>query len=182
MCRYPLKMTKKVSVQNGLTIVELVVAMVISAIVMLGVGFVMADAQKAWGVMYSRAYSDLATDSYVVTKTFDSIVRRACGEKFILSPDGNWVEIYYPADANTVVANRYARFIYEAAGDDSSGRLSVEYGTLTPEKEASDTQVICENVSACVFETSGHSAQMLLTLDDGAQTISIVSSAYMHNQ
>jgi len=182
MSRYPLKITRKISARNGLTMVELIVAVVISAIVMLGVGFVMADSQRQWAVMYNRACSEVASDSFIATKTFDALVRRASGEKFILSDDGSCLEIYYPADANTAAADRYARFIYEPAGDNTGGSLSVQYGTLTPEKEALSTSIICLNVSNCLFKTSGRSAQMMLTLSDGSQTVTVVSSAYMNNQ
>jgi prepilin-type N-terminal cleavage/methylation domain-containing protein len=182
MRKYPLKITKKILARKGLSIIELVIAMVISAIVMLAVGFVVADAQRAWGVMYNRAYSAVTTDSYIVTKTFDALVRKASGQKVLSADDGSWIEIYYPADANTVVADRYARFTFLPAADDTNGQITVEYGQLDPEKEALNTQVICENVSACLFKTSGRSAQMMLTLSDGSQTVTVVSSAYMNNQ
>ena len=182
MSRYPLKITRKISARNGLTMVELIVAIVISAIVMLGVGFVMADSQRQWAVMYNRAYSEVASDSFIATKMFDALVRKASGQKVLSADDGTWIEIYYPADTNTIVADRYARFVYEPAGDDTSGSLSVQYGTLTPEKEALSTSIICLNVSNCLFKTSGRSAQMMFTLSDGSQTVTVVSSAYMHNQ
>ena len=180
---YQRKMTKKnIATQNGFTLIELAVAMVIVAFIILGVGFVVADSQRQWGVMYNLAYSDVAADSYVATKTFETVVRKASGQKFMLSNDGGWIEVCYPADASSSgVADRYARFSYEAGEGDSKGRLLVEYGRLNP-REALTASVICENVSGCVFKANGRSAQMVLILNDDSQTITVVSSAYMHNQ
>ncbi len=177
------KMVKKrVATKGGFTMLELVIAMVIAAIVILGVGFMVVDGQRAWGVMYNRIYSDAATDSYVAVKEFDAVVRKASGQKFMLGNDGSWIEVCYPSDASSSgVADRYARFSYTAGGGDSKGRLLVEYGKLNP-KESLTTKVISEDVSACVFKASGRSAQMMLTLNDGTQTVTVVSSAFMHNQ
>jgi prepilin-type N-terminal cleavage/methylation domain-containing protein len=172
---------KRVATKSGFTMLELVIAMVIAAIVILGVGFIVVDGQRAWGVMYNRIYSDAATDSYVAVEEFDAVVRRASGEKFLLSEDSDWVEIYYPGDTSSDIVDRYARFSYAAGGGDSKGRFLVEYGKLNP-KELLNTKIISEDVSACVFKASGRSVQMMLTLNDGTQAVTVVSSAFMHNQ
>jgi len=182
MQAYRRELAKKIiGAQSGFTLLELVVAAAIVSVVIAGVGFMVADGQRAWGVMYNRIYSDAATDSYVAVKEFDAVVRKASGQKFMLSNDGSWIEVCYPADASSSVADRYARFSYAAGGGDSKGCLLVEYGKLNP-KESLTTKIISEDVSACVFNTSGRSAQMMLTLNDGTQTVSVVSSAFMHNQ
>lgn len=180
---YRRELAKKIIVtQGGFTLLELVVAAAIAAVVIVGVGFMVVDGQRAWGVMYNRIYSDAATDSYVAVKEFDGVVRKASGQKFMLSNDGSWIEVCYPSDASSSsVADRYARFSYAADGGDSKGCLLVEYGKLNP-KELLTTKIISEDVSACVFKASGRSAQMMLTLNDGTQTVSVVSSAFMHNQ
>ena len=70
--------------------------------------------------------------------------------------------------------DRYARF-YEA-----NGMLSFEYGQLSP-RQTLGLETVCANVSDCTFTQAGRSAQMLLTLDDGTQTKTVVSSAVTHN-
>ena len=105
---------------------------------------------------------------------FEAMVRRASREGFLLDEAGNWVEICYYANGDSPVVDRYMRF-YE-----SEGALNVEYGQLNP-REISSTQTVCENVSECVFKGAGRSAQMMLTLDDGSQAVTVVCSAVMHN-
>jgi hypothetical protein len=102
-------------------------------------------------------------------------MRKASREKYFLDDGGSWIEIYYYADDDSSVLDRYARFF------ENNGELNIEYGRLEP-RETLDIQTICSNVSRCTFKAAGQSAQMTLTLDDGSQTITVVSSAVMHNK
>lgn len=167
---------KELTVQPGFTIVELMIAVMLAAIVMFGIGVMVVDSQRGWHRMYNRIYSDVATDSYVARKTFDSVIRKASSETFLLDVAGSWIEVYYYEDPNSTVVERYARFSY-----DGIDQLDIEYGIVEPRGTLS-IRPVCENVSSCVFKASGRSAQMILTLDDGSQTATIVSSAVMHNQ
>ena len=166
---------KKLTVRRGFTLIELAVTVVISTIVIIGIGVVLADSQRSWNKMYNRVYSDVATDGYVARKMFDAVIRKASREKLLVDEDGNWLEVYYYADGSSTVIDRYARF-YE-----TGGQLNIEYGKLDP-REILTTQTVCENVSDCVFKGAGRSAQMILTLDNGSQTVTVASSAVMHNQ
>ena len=167
---------KEPTVQPGFTIVELMIAVMLAAIVMFGVGAMVVDSQRGWHRMYNRIYSDVATDSYVARKTFDSVIRKASSEKLLLDAAGNWLEVYYYADANSAVVDRYARFSY-----DGIDQLDIEYGIVEPRQTLS-IRPVCENVSGCVFKAAGRSVQMILTLDDGSQTATVVSSSVMHNE
>ncbi len=159
---------------RGFTLIELIIATAIMVIVMLAIGMVLVDGQRGWSIQYDRIYSDVVTDGYVARKKFDAVMRRASGETISLGDDGGWVEVCYYADDTSTLVDRYARF-YTANGD-----LNVEYGQLDP-KETLSVETVCGNVSACVFEQVGLSAQMILTLDNGTQTNTIVMSAVTHN-
>ena len=167
---------EKPTIQRGFTIVELMLATLLATIVVLAIGFTLVDSQRGWNRMYNRIYSDVATDSYVARRMFDSVIRKASKEKFLLDGAGNWIEVYYYADANSTDVDRYARFAY-----DGVSQLDIEYGIVEPRQTLS-IQAVCGNVSSCVFKGAGYSAQMILTLDNGSQTATIVSSAVMHNQ
>lgn len=166
---------EKFTAQGGFTVIELMIATVLGAIVIFGVSLMLADGQRGWQTMYARIQSEVVTDGYVARKAFDAIMRKASKKKVLSDDTGSWIEVYYYADANSTSPDRYARF-YVADGD-----LNLEYGKLNP-KETVTVQTICGNVSSCVFETTGCSAQMILSLDNGSQAAAVVSSAFLHNE
>ncbi|MHC4229590.1 MAG: hypothetical protein ACYSW0_19330, partial [Planctomycetota bacterium] len=63
----------------------------------------------------------------------------------------------------------------------ADGHLNLEYGQLDPRVTLS-VETVCRNVSVCTFQQVGTSAQMTITLDNGTQTNTIVTSAVTHNQ
>jgi len=168
------------TLQNGFTLVEMMTTIAISTIVIMGIGIVLVDSHRLWNDMYNRIYSDVVTDGYVARKVFDTIVRKASCEKLLVDENGNWLEVYYYHNLSSSTPDCYARFYYEDGGE-NNGRLNVEYGRVDP-RETLSIYTVCENVSACSFKGIGRSAQMILTLNDGNQTITVVSSAVMQNQ
>ncbi|MGB2806445.1 MAG: hypothetical protein WBC22_01795 [Sedimentisphaerales bacterium] len=172
-------MSKKKRMSNrGFTIIELMIATGLASAVVVGVGMLLVDSQRGWNRMYSRTYSDVSTDSHVARRRFDSVVRNASNQGILLSADGSWVEVYYYSDPNSAVVDRYARFYNYS---DNSSQLIIEYGVVQP-RQTLNTETICGNVSSCVFKSAGNSVQMLLTLDNGSQSATIVTSAVPHNQ
>ncbi len=166
---------KRPRAPRGFTLVELMITAVIMVIVAFAIGVVIVDSQSGWNVMYDRINSDVVTDGYVARKKFDAVMRSASREKFVLDGAGGWIEINCYADYDSTVADRYARF-YVADGD-----LNLEYGQLEP-RATLDVETVCGNVSGCTFKQVGRSVQMILTLDNGTQTNTVVSSAVTHNQ
>jgi hypothetical protein len=166
---------KKATIRRGFTIIEVMLAAALAIIVILGIGVVLVDSQRGWNRMYDRIYADVVSDSFVARKMFDSIVRKASREQILIDDAGGWVEVYYYAGSGSTDLDRYARFFLV---DD---QLHVEHGKVEP-RETLNVYTVCENVSSCVFKASGRSIQMILTLDNGSQTASVVTSAVMHNQ
>ena len=165
---------KRLTSTRGSTLIELLIGMSIMIFVVLAIGMALVDGQRGWNNMYDRIYSDAVTDGYVARRKFDAVLRKAKGETFSLAGDGSWLEAnYYANDASTVV-DRYARFYT------SGGTLNVEYGQLNP-KETISVETACSNVSGCVFKQSGRSAQMILILDDGTKTNTVITSATANN-
>ena len=105
---------------------------------------------------------------------FERLIRRSSSDCVLLDEEQEWVEVHYRQDGGPDAPDSYALFYVD------SDELLVEYGELDP-KTSLYTRTVCENVSDCVFKQVGQSIQMILTLDDGTQTNSIVSSAIMHN-
>jgi len=165
---------QRFNLKTGLTTIELMVAFAVGIMIFAGVTVLLVDSQRGWNRMYSRLYSDVVTDSFIVRKTFDSIVRKSASAYSSIDDEGSWLEVCYYADEFSVVPDLYARF-YESDGD-----LNIEYGTLDP-KQTTSVRTICSNVVNCVFKKVGTSAQMILTTEEDSQQITTITSAVMHN-
>ena len=169
-------MTKnKSKFRSGVTVIEIVIAAAASVIVMVGVGIAIVDGQRGWNRMYSRTYADVVTDGYVARKMFDTAVRKSSREMYLIDDSGQWVEVYYYSSPSVSEADSYARFFV------SGGDLNVEYGKLDP-RATTSVHTVCSNVSSVSFSGGGTSIQMILNLDDGAQSSTVTCSAVMHNQ
>lgn len=166
---------KRISTQYGFTLIELIIAVAVSLVVILGVAVSLVDSQRSWHRLYNRAFSDVVTDAYVARKTFNAAIRKASKNGFLIDDNGKGIEVSYYADDDSTSVDRYARF-YE-----SEGELHLIRGKLNP-KVTLDVQTVCGNVSECLFTKAGQSAQMILKLDNGSQTITTVSCALMHNE
>ena len=159
---------------RGFTLVEVMVASAMAVIVVLGLAISLSDAQRGWNAMYNRVYSDVVTGSHAAAGVFDTVVRKSSIQWFLLDGDRQWVEVYYYADPNSVLIDRYARFFQE------EGNFCVEYGQRNP-RENLGVVTVCGNVSSCSFMQTGRSMQMALTLDNGKEELTTVTSAVMHN-
>jgi hypothetical protein len=159
---------------RGFSLVEIMVASAMAVIVVFGLAIALTDSQRGWNAMYNRVYSDVVTGGHIAARLFDAVVRKSSIQLFQLDEDGQWVEVYYYADPNSVLIDRYARFFQ------SEGNLCVEYGQRNP-REILSVETICGNVSSCSFMQTGRSMQMVLTLDNGKEKLTTVTSAVMHN-
>jgi prepilin-type N-terminal cleavage/methylation domain-containing protein len=166
---------RKPRASQGFTLVELVITAAIMSIIALAIGVVIVDSQSSWNVMYDRVNSDVVTDGYVARKKFDAVMRQASKEKLVLGDAGSSVEVYYYADGSSTVVDRYACF-YTSDGD-----LNLKYGQLNP-RVTLGVETICGNVSACTFRQAGRSVEMILALNNGKLTNTVVSSAMAQNQ
>ena len=164
----------KTNQPKGLTIVELMVAVSMVVLVVLGTSIAICDSQRGWNAMYSRVYSDVVTGSHVAQRAFDAIVRKSSTQWFLIDENAEWVEVYYYADPNSSLVDRYARFF------ESDGSLYIERGNRNPRSSIS-TEPICDNVAYCAFQQNGRSIQMILTLDDGREKLTTTTSAMLHN-
>ena len=160
---------------RGFTMVELMITAVIMVIVGLAIGVVIVDGQTSWNNMYDSINSDVSMDGYAARKKFDVVIRSASRGQSMLAGDGSWVEVYSYASSASTVVDRYWRF-YVADGD-----LNLESGQLEPSATL-NVETVSSNVTACTFQQSGQAVQMTLTLDNGEQTNTIVSSAVTHNE
>lgn len=171
---------KKVIKRRGFTLIEQVMAMVTGTIVVLGMGTLLVDGQNGWNRIYDRVYGDITTDAYVARKTFDTTVRRASGRYELLSDDREMVEVYYCGEASvSATIDSYARFYTK------NGKLLVDYGILDGGWDSGQkyqTNTLAHNVDSVSFSVVGRAVEMKLTLNDGFQSLTVVSSAIRYNE
>jgi len=171
------KMIKRngLAARLGFTLVELMITMTIMAMVGLAIGVVIVDGQSSWNAMYDRANSDVVAEGYAARRKLDAVIRGASRQRFVMAKNGSWIEAYTYASDQSAEVDRYWRFY--VAGTD----LVAEYGQVSP-RETLNVETVCGNVSECIFRQNGKAIQMTLTLDDGTQANTIVSSVFAHNQ
>jgi len=158
-----------------MTIIEVMAAVILLGVAILGLGMVLADSQRGYNEIYNKAYSQLVQDGHIARRTFDRLVRKASASNITLDDAGAWVQVQYYASAESTELDRYGRFFVDA------DELKIEHGTVDPAVVLS-TQTICSNVSSCVFSRLGKAVQMVLVLDDGSRSLTVVTSATAHNQ
>ena len=169
-----MKLQRSLTSLCGFTLIELVIAMSIGTAVFFGLAFMMGDAQRSWNNLHHKAYSSVTADSFAARNTFDRLIRKSSGKKFLVGPANEWIEVYYYNDINSTNTDRYGR-LYTDGSD-----LVVEYGKVDP-RATVDKITLCSYVSKCEFGATDGAVQMWLDLVDGSDTVSVMSSAIMQN-
>ena len=168
--------TTTIKTISGFTLTELMVTIVIAVIFFLAAAATLVDSQRAWGNLYGKVHSGVASDSFVVKKSLDVVVRKASSGPFscLVDDDGQWVEVQYYVNDDSTTPDHYAKFY--VAGDE----LIKETGTISPQ-EALSSETVCSNVSDCTFKKSGKSVRMILRLDDDSEQSAVITSSVMNN-
>ena len=172
--------------RRGLTLVEMVTAMLASSVVLLAVTGVLAGNHKQWNQTYDRVNGQVVTEAYVTRQTFDRIVRQAsaywCTPMYLVGPSIT-LQLYTNIQnmGTTPALNRYARFslsgtdlILEQGPLAGSGALGVPG---TPDS----TQVLARHVTIANFWRSGPCVHMAALIDDGHTRMPITMTATRYN-
>ena len=167
--------------RKGLTIVELLVAMVIAIIPLYATAMVISGNQKSWNHIYNRVNNGIMTDSYAAKASFESICEKSSRSR--LAPQvgtlGGYIEVYYyePWDASQL--NAYSRFSVQ---NGSLIRVYGSYDLADGSKTISGTDTIANNVDAVKFSIAGNNINMILHLDNGSERTTITSSSIRQSE
>lgn len=168
--------------KHGFTLIELLVTMAIASIIILAMGFMLADSQRSYGRMYNRVYGDVVTDSYVTKRAFDAVVRKSSVEakEPVLGSSNEFVEVYYYENSASAEPDRYAKFCIRG------NSLMVDYGTLDATTGSSlapsFTNILAHSVSDAYFSALGTNVRMILNLYDGRNSTTLACSAVRHSR
>ncbi|MBE0535342.1 MAG: prepilin-type N-terminal cleavage/methylation domain-containing protein [Phycisphaerae bacterium] len=185
---------------KGFTLVELMASILISSVLMVAIGGVVANSHRQWNRMYRRVYGDPVVDAEIARRAFEATARRATHRQCLVDPTGQSITLFYYSDRVVAVVDRYAWFYV------SGGQLCVEHGAPAVDGvtgryirgAVQGTVVLARNVVYHHFwqgddyvidfagggSQYGNTVRMVLTLDDasdGQQPLSITVSATRHN-
>jgi prepilin-type N-terminal cleavage/methylation domain-containing protein len=164
--------------RRGLTLIEMSVAMLASAVMFLAVMNVLAANQKNFNQTYMRVYGEVVQDAYTVRRVFEGIVRKASSGYTdpVETPVGGstYVEVRYAGTLGGAV-DKFARFAYDA-GTQTLTLTQADIG------QAGTAQVIARNVTSCSFARSGPCIHMALVLDDGTTNQTVAVTAVRRNE
>ncbi len=165
--------------KRAFTLVELMVTITLSTIVILGMGVILVDNQKGWSMMYDRTFSDVVTDAYIARDVFVKVVRKSSMKVSAVGSAGEFIQVYYYQNPAATIPDRYAKFYV------SSGSLLVDYGDLEPGTwntlSVLSTMTLARNVDSVKFDVTGTSVQMVLSLNNNKEAMTISCSAVRHN-
>jgi hypothetical protein len=158
----------------------------IAAIVLFGIGMVLADSHRGWWRMWERENEGIVPNAYVGRKIFDGVVRQATirrqlvdGDPYLAVGNTSLTVYYYSAPMLAPALDKYATF--RLAGSN----LVVDYGDLQPgtwdPQGNPGTMVLAENVEAVEFTVQGAAIRVELTLKTARQTMTVAVCAYRHN-
>jgi len=164
---------------HGLSLVDMMVAILVTCIVILAIGVVFVASHRGWRRIYNKMHSVPIEGGYVARESFDKIVRQ-CYKKKGSDPNypavggsGNFLtlKVAYddPSDTSTG-PDRYA--LFAVTGTSPNGILQVTRKVRNSSDGTEGSTLfstnICGSVSSCKFAiTNGKCVQMALTLDDG---------------
>lgn len=164
--------------KTGFTLVELMVTIIISAMLVLTIGIVMLDTQRGWLDTYAKVHGGAADDAAMAKVAFDRIVRKSSLSAYQLPASDDLTVYYYSDWENSLTLDRSAR-LYRSSVNPSE--LYVEHTALDTGDSLSSVR-LASNVSDLEFLPVSGGFTMKLTLDDGREQTTVVSTAILHNE
>ena len=169
--------------RRGVTMVELCVAMLASAIMLVAVVGVVASNQRDYNQTYERVHGQLVQEAYVARRTFEHTVREASVRKCV--PTGTLstsMEVYCYSSATATALDSYALFYLSEGGNLMVQRGGIMPGTFDHTSGVPSIQTLAHNVTSCHFLQSGPCISMTLLLDDGKLDLPVMATAMRHNE
>ena len=166
------------TIRRAFSLIELVITVVASLVIFLAASVLIVDSQKGYNKMFDRTLGEVAVDSEVARRTFETIVRKASQSRSLLDIDGQFVEVYYYDSFSSTKPDKYANFYLNGS------ELMVDYGDYDWDDKSTNlesTITLARNVTAATFSVHNVSVQMILTVDDNGQQVTVTSSAVRHN-
>ena len=164
-------------VARGLTLIELMVAILASMVLIIAVSAMLYHGHVGYNRLFRRVNSEVVRNAYEARRTFDVLVRRSSIRRCDLLNGNNEAYIFYfynPQNMAIEDPDRYARFYLSGTqlmleqGDVGAGTFEVPPPAL-PARLNAVTGVLARSVRAPndgIFSMQGAAVRMVLILDD----------------
>lgn len=171
-------MNTRIKNRFGFTLMELVMTILLSGIMVAAVGLVMIDSHRGWLDSYAKVHGGAADDAAMTSAAFERVVRKASCNRYELAGLDDLTVYYYSDWQTSKDLDAYGRFY---RSKDAPEELYWETGRLDPQGIDS-TVCLSRNVTNLEFRPFSGGIEMILQLDDGRETTTLVSSAILHNE
>lgn len=174
------------------TLIEMMVTILIASIVVIAISGVLASAHRDYRKTYDRVYGDVITQAYTSRIIFDRVCRKSSRYYKNTTTDTDELYVYYFSPDNDTkptqepIPDRYAYF-YTTGGslmlDQGSAVVNGPNDITLQAPDRSEMLAVNVKAPGAVFlqPEMSNSIQMILTLDDGEQGLTVTSSSVRHN-
>ena len=164
---------------KGKTLVELMITATAAAIIIIGIGSILFHTHENYNKTFNRVHGDVTSGEYTAKRVFESVVRKSSVSEMppVLGLNNESLEFYYYSSPAAVALDSFTRFYT------NNRQLWAAHGTFDgASKQAQRVEGIAWGVTEVNFSVLGANAQMVLTLDDGQRTKTLVCSATRHSR
>jgi len=193
--------------RSGITLIELLIAAIAAAILVVGITGILAAAHQNFKSMLKRTSQGVVPDAYVAQKAFDRFVRKSSIKRYDpstadVTPSNDLYVYYYsnPQDLIREEPDSYAHF-YLPNGTTTlmlqTGNVEGNFGRnpaigLPDLSPPTGTFLLAENVTSVTFKVFMYSVEMTLVLDNEnppstpankleTLKMTVTSTALLHN-
>ncbi|MFA5553254.1 MAG: hypothetical protein WCZ89_02055 [Phycisphaerae bacterium] len=154
--------------RTAVTLVEMLMAMMVSSILFLTMGFLVSDSEGAWGSLQQRSLSGMTEEANFAGAAFEAVCRRSSKSSCTIPTLGTTCTLYYYHDLNAQSPDRYAKFYVQ------NKKLYVQHGSGN---NVLYTVQLANNVQSIKFTQHGDAIKMVLFLNDGKKAMKFVNWA-----
>ena len=156
-------------------------AMLMISVMLVAIAGVIADAHRGYNVAFKRVYGDVVSDAYFSRMRFDYYCRKVCSGDVVIDPDIPMVYLKYYSTPNIsgdayLEPDSFVQFYLD--GTD----LIQACGPIATNEATDKIEVIARDVTELKFSAdSGRAVQMVMTLDNGKESITVTCGSIRHN-
>ncbi len=159
---------EKFRIRSGITMIEMVTAMLLFIVMAATVGFVASDNLNAWGSLHSKVFNKMIEDGHLAGIAFETICRKSSRQICDIEQLDTSCTLYYYNNPDDESPDNYTKFYIK------NGTLYLERGSSN---DISSDIPLADNISDIQFSQNGDAMKMKMTLSDGVNTMLFIHSA-----